>query len=229
MKLNCLIIDDEPIALEIIESYLKLIDQLNLIGKCENALEANNFLFKYSIDLIFLDIEMPHLNGLTFLKNLTDPPAVIITTAYRDYALEGFELNVLDYLLKPISQERFLKAVNRMLIKTQKQINKFPYIYLKVDLKMVKVVLDDILYIEGLSNYVKVFTNNTVLISYQKLTHLAEVLPSDQFYRSHRSYIVNIHQISAFTATEVEIGTTELSIGGKYKDHLLDALHRNQL
>lgn len=221
MKLNCLIVDDEPIAQQIIERYIEPLDQLKVVGKCQNALEANNLLHKLSVDLLFLDIEMPHLSGLTFLKNLKNPPQVILTTAHREYALEGFELEVVDYLLKPISQERFLKAVNRVLSKPQITEAATPYIYLKVDLKMVQVFLKDILYIQGLSNYVRIFCKEKNLISYQKLSHLEEVLPSDQFLRIHRSYIANIRKISSYTSNDVEIGETELPIGGSYKEKLI--------
>lgn len=226
---KCLIVDDEVIAQNIIEGYIEPLDQFQLIGKCSNALEANNLLNNQSIDLIFLDLEMPNINGLAFLKNLSNPPKVIITTAYREYAIEGFDLDVVDYLLKPISHERFLKAVNKVLTKAHISDSPGPYIYLKVDMKMVKVIVEDILYIEGLSNYVKIFTSDKTLISYQKLSLLEEVLPSDQFRRSHRSYIINVNQITAFTSNDIEIGGLEIPIGGKYKAELLELLERKKI
>jgi DNA-binding LytR/AlgR family response regulator len=229
MKLNCLIIDDEPIAQEIIEGYIQLLDHVEIIGKCKNALEANNLLLSSPVDLIFLDIEMPYLDGLTFLKNLENPPKVIITTAYREYALEGFELNVVDYLLKPISYERFLKAVNRVLSNPSKTSPlQNPYIYIKVDMKMVQVFLDEILYFQGLSNYVRVYCKERNLISYQKLSHLEEVLPPEQFIRSHRSYIVNLRKITAYTNNDIEIGGTELPIGGNHKEKIIKVLSKYQ-
>jgi len=225
MKLNCIIVDDEPIAREIIERYLEPFDQITLVGKCSNAIEANVLLQKNKIDLIFLDIEMPQINGLALVKSLENRPKVIITTAYREYALEGFELNAVDYLLKPISQERFLKAINRVLVKpNMPDVSNPLYIYLKVDLKMVQVFLDEILYIQGLSNYVKVYCKERMLVTYQKLSHLEEVLPTNKFVRSHRSYIVNLSKITSYTHQDIEIGKHELPIGGRYKDEMLERL-----
>lgn len=228
MKINCLIVDDEPIAQEIVESYLEPFDQIEIVGKCINALEANALIHEHQVDLVFLDIEMPHLNGLKFIKNLKNPPKVIITTAYREYALEGHELEVVDYLLKPISQERFLKAINRVLTKRVAVPKESSYVYLKVDMKMVQVFLNDILYIQGLSNYVRVFCTNKTLITYQKLSHLEEILPKEVFRRSHRSYIVHLHKISSYTTQDVCIGNTELPIGGSYKDEILTELSKHQ-
>lgn len=228
MHLKCLIIDDEPIAQEIIESYLEPFDQIEIVGKCLNAIEANKQIHEQHIDLIFLDIEMPHIDGLSFVKNLENAPKVIITTAYREYALEGYELNVVDYLLKPISQDRFLKALNRVLIKPDKVDQAPTYIYLKVDMKMVQVLLDEILYIQGLSNYVRIFCKERTLISYQKLSHLEEVLPGDHFARSHRSYIVNLSKIKSYTTQDVEIEEHAIPIGGKHRDELLKLLARHQ-
>ena len=229
MKLRCLIVDDEPIAQDIIESYVAPFDQIEVVGKCINAIEANRVISEKPVDLIFLDIEMPHIDGLSFVKNLENPPKVIITTAYRDYALEGFELNVVDYLLKPISQERFLKAINRVLTKPKDKFrDPKTYIYLKVDMKMVQVYLNEICYIQGLSNYVRVFCENRTLISYQKLSHLEEVLPTDLFLRAHRSYIVNLSKIKAYTSHDLDLGMTEIPIGRSYQDNLLKTLERYQ-
>lgn len=225
MKLNCLIVDDEPIAQDILADYLEPFDQVHILGKCSNAIEASQMLQEHTVDLIFLDIEMPYLDGLSFLKSLEHPPKVIITTAYREYALEGHELNVVDYLLKPISMERFVKALNRILIKpSQRGMTAKPYVYLKVDLKMVQVYLDEILYIQGLSNYVRVFCENRHLISYQKLSHLEEVLPDELFLRAHRSYIVNISRVSSYNTNDLDIGETEIPVGGHYREKLFSAL-----
>lgn len=226
MHLKCIILDDEPIAQEILESYLAPFDQIEIIAKCKNALEANQVIHDQHIDLIFLDIEMPHINGLSFVKNLENPPKVIVTTAYREYALEGYELNVVDYLLKPISQDRFLKAVNRVLAKPRNKPESGSYIYLKVDLKMVQVFLDEILYIQGLSNYVRVCCDQRTLITYQKLSHLEEVLPNDVFFRTHRSYIVNLSKVKSYTSQDLDVGEVEIPIGGSHKDKLLEALER---
>ncbi|MEP5612247.1 MAG: LytTR family DNA-binding domain-containing protein [Cyclobacteriaceae bacterium] len=226
-KLKCLIVDDEPIAQEIIEQYIEMIEDLQLVGKCKNAIEAHDVLRKETIDLILLDIEMPHINGLNFLANLTDPPNVIITTAYREHALEGFELNVIDYLLKPISIERFMRAIQKVqgeLTPTNSSSAERAYIYLKADKKMVQVFLDDILFIEGLSNYVKIHLTGKMIISYQKLSHLEKVLPVEDFIRVHRSYIVSRLKVKSYTNTYLEVGAEEIPIGGNYKERTLDVL-----
>lgn len=229
MKLNCLIIDDEPVAQGILERYIEQPEWLELVACCKNALEANEWLRKEKVDLIFLDIEMPHLNGLDFLGTLVNPPKVILTTAYREYALEGYELNVVDYLLKPISLERFMKAVNkagvREVAKTEAEASRQEdYLYIKADKKMVQLYFKDIQYIEGLSNYVRIFTKNKPIISYQKLSYLESILPAVDFFRCHRSYIVSVSNIRAYNATHLDIGDTEIPIGGSYRESTLDRL-----
>ncbi len=229
MMLNCLIVDDEPIAQDILEEYLEPFDQINIVGKCNNAIDASLLLHEQIVDLIFLDIEMPHLDGLSFLKSLEYPPKIIITTAYREYALEGHELNVVDYLLKPISMERFIKALNRILINPSRTLPQSkPYIYLKVDMKMVQVFLEEVMYIQGLSNYVRVFCEERTLITYQKLSHLQEVLPHEIFFRCHRSYIVNISKINSYTSHDLEVGKNEIPIGGSYKNEIMKTLENFQ-
>lgn len=230
-KLNCLIVDDEPVAQGIIERYVEQIDWLHLVAKCKNAIEANNWLRKEQIDLIFLDIEMPHLDGINFLNTLVKRPKVILTTAYREYALDGYELNVQDYLLKPISFERFLKAVNKVMpetnvepAETDQSSRKEDYLYIKADKKMVQVYFDDIKYIEGLSNYVRIYTSGRPLISYQKLSYLENVLPQRDFFRCHRSYIVSSRHIKAYNATHLEIGEKEIPIGGSYRESTMEKL-----
>lgn len=236
MSLKCLIIDDEPIAQNIIERYIKPIENLELVAKCSSALEAINVLQKASVDLIFLDIEMPELDGFSFLKTLPNPPKVIVTTAYRQYAMEGFELEVIDYLLKPIPYERFVKAVNKTFkLHDLEQVTQNlhhndtldEFIYLKADKKMVQISFADVLYIEGLSNYVRIFTRDKPIISYQKLSRLEQVLPKEQFIRIHRSYIVSLSKIKAYSGTDVEIhNEIELPIGGSYKHNLLEVLSK---
>lgn len=223
---KCLIVDDEKIAREILETYIQTAPQLELIGQCQNAFEASTFLNQEQVDVIFLDIEMPELGGLSFLKTLTRPPKTIVTTAYREFALDGYELNVVDYLLKPISQERFLKAVNKLF--HDSPINQASdHVYLKVDGKMVRVDFDNIHYIEGLNNYVKIYLKDQFLISYQKLSYLEQAFPAGKFVRCHRSYIVNIEKITAFTNNDLEIGKDEFPIGAKYRHTVENALkHR---
>lgn len=188
------------------------------VGTCRNAVEAYNFMRKQPVDLIFLDIEMPKITGLEFLKNLNNPPYVIITTAHREFALEGFDLNVIDYLLKPIRLERFLQAMYK--IPTEKSSPSNPsdeFIFLKSEGKNIKIKLRQILYVEGLSNYVKVvLEDKKPIITYMKMQDLENILPPASFMRIHRSYIVSKDKISAYSKNEIEIGCTTLNIGGQY-------------
>lgn len=232
MALKCIIVDDEPLAIEVIESYIDRITDLEIVAKCKNALTAFELLQKEKIDLIFLDIQMPKLTGLDFLKSLKNPPKVILTTAYRDYALEGYELDVVDYLLKPISFERFLKAVSKVYdIKTYTEEEKdaIPeseeYIYLKADKKMVKVRLHEILYIESLKDYVRVSTSNKDVITHQKISYLEEKLPEECFLRIHRSFIVALRKIETYSASTIEVPGKELPIGRMYKEQVLERLN----
>lgn len=237
--MKCLIVDDEPNALDVLETYIDRIDELHLAGRCTNAIEAFNWLKKEPVDLIFLDIQMPRLTGIEFLKNIDNPPKVIFTTAYRDYALEGYELNVLDYLLKPISFERFLKAVNKAWdrpsasteaappVSFQAARQDDPFLYLKADKKMVKVKLADILWIESLKDYVMVKTDEKEVITYQKISYLDEKLPEGQFLRIHRSFIVSRDKIDAFSATQVEIGKHAIPIGRNYKNEVIEELSKD--
>ncbi|ELR70178.1 Two-component system response regulator [Fulvivirga imtechensis AK7] len=233
MKIRCLIVDDEPLAIEIIESYVNRLDHLELVAKCSNALKAFEILQKEPVDLIFLDIQMPKLTGIDLIKTLKQPPKVILTTAYRDYALEGFELDVVDYLLKPISFERFLKAVSRVsnqhengAASDSSNINsEDAYIYLKADKKMVKVHLKDILYIESLKDYVRVKTAEKDVITHQKISYLEEKLPEECFLRIHRSFIVSMKKIETYSASAIEVPGKELPIGRLYKDQVLEILN----
>lgn len=231
MKLRCLIVDDEPVAQGILERYVARLDWLELVAKCKNALEANKWLREEPIDLIFLDIEMPHMDGINFLNTLARRPKVIFTTAYREYALEGYELNVIDYLLKPIAFERFMMAVNKAApMPVSKAINTSPnpqedYLYIKADKKMVQVHFKDILYIEGLSNYVRIYTvAGKPVISYQKLSYLERVLPEKSFFRCHRSYIVSCRHIKSYSTNHLDIGDQEIPIGGNYREVTLERL-----
>ncbi len=236
MKLRCLIVDDEPLAIEVIESYIERLDNIEIVDKCNNALKAFEILQQESIDLIFLDIQMPKLTGIDFLKTLKNPPKVIFTTAYRDYAIESYELDVVDYLLKPVSFERFLKAVskvflagqeNQVIVKTQEATTppEEKYIFLKSDKKMIKVVLNEILYIESLKDYVRVKTADKEVITFQKISYLEEKLPEDCFLRIHRSFIVAIKKIESYSATTIEVPGKVLPIGRNYKNQVLSVLN----
>lgn len=236
MAIKCIIIDDEPLAIEIVESYVSRIEQLQLVGTFRNAILAFAFLQQHPVDLIFLDIQMPKLSGIDFLKTLKNPPKVIFTTAYRDYAPESFELEVVDYLLKPIPFERFLKAVAKVMYQStsspeavvpKAESASDDYVFFKVDKKMVKTKMADVLYIESIKDYVKVRTEEKEIVTQQKISYLEESLPRQQFLRIHRSFIVNIDKIDAYSATDVEIGKHSIPIGRNYKNDVMKALARN--
>ncbi len=240
MKIKCLIVDDEPLAIDVIASFVERIDELELVGKCENAIEAFKLLQKEQIDLLFLDIQMPMLDGLSLLKALKNPPKVIITTAFRDYAVESFELDVLDYLLKPIAFQRFMKAIGKVLqqqiaisptiinkseIETPLLLDNEEVIFFKVDKKTIKVAIDDILYIESLKDYIRVKTTTAELITYQTLNGITEKLPIDKFVRIHKSFTIALHKVSAIDGNEIEIGGKLLPIGRNYREEALEKIY----
>jgi DNA-binding LytR/AlgR family response regulator len=234
--MKCIIVDDEPLAIEILESYVSKVEQLKLEGTFRNAVSAFTFLQQHSVDLIFLDIQMPKLSGIDFLKSLKNPPKVIFTTAFRDYAIEGFDLEVVDYLLKPIPFERFLKAVAKVLHQpavnaqaplTNKTEAGDDFVYFKVDKKMVKTRMNEILYIESIKDYVKVRTSDKEIVTQQKISYLEESLPREHFLRIHRSFIVNRERIDAYSATDVEIGKYQIPIGRNYKNDVMKVLSKH--
>ena len=240
--LNVLIVDDEPLALDVLETYIEQMPDLNLVRRCTNALEANEALKNEQIDLIFLDIQMPQLTGIDFVKTLTNPPMIIFTTAYPNYAIQGFDLNALDYLLKPISLERFMKAVNKAieqaeLLKRENQSGVggegMEFFFVKADKKLVKVNFDDILYIEGLKDYVIIRLHHGRVITLQTMKSLEEKLPYGRFKRIHRSYIVAMDKITAIEGNMVEVIEKEkpklLPIGKNYRDELLVLIDKNRL
>jgi len=239
IMINVIIVDDEPLAQDVLETYIEKVPELKLVKKCSNALEANEALKSENIDLMFLDIQMPQLTGIDFLKTLTKPPLVIFTTAYDNYAIEGFELNALDYLLKPISLERFMKAVNKAMdqIDLQKkdagEIEGEDYIFVKADKKLVKINYNDILYIEGLKDYVIIRMNASRVITLQTMKSLEEKLPQHMFKRIHRSYIINLNKINAIVGNMVEVieknQPKHLPIGKNYRDELLEIVNKNRL
>ncbi|WP_273565845.1 LytR/AlgR family response regulator transcription factor [Maribacter halichondriae] len=233
MKLKCLIVDDEPIAQNIVKGFISDTPNLEVFGVCDNAMEALRILNENAIDILFLDIEMPKITGLGFLKTLTNPPPTILTTAYREFALEGYELNVVDYLLKPFSFERFLRAVNKVGSNFNKKpsinnnlLSDRPFVYFAVDRKNVKVYYDEIKYIEGLNNYVKIYFNDEFLVVYHTLIELEKKLPEKQFVRIHKSHIISLSKIKAYGSDYVEIADKQLSIGNTYKDAFFDILKR---
>ncbi len=230
---KCLIVDDEPLAIDIIENYLHRFENVET-RRCENALDAFRLLKEEKYDLIFLDIEMPMLTGLDFLGTLKDPPPVIITTAYRDYAVEGFEFEALDYLVKPISFPRFVKAFERALKSVSSAENlsgnnpgdESEYLFLKVDRKLVKIMMSDILYIESLKDYIRVTTKSSSLISYQSLTSITEKLPPEKFIRIHRSYTIGIDKVNSIEGNCVEIVGKLLPISREHRQEVLKKIHK---
>lgn len=226
---NCVIIDDEPIALRVVSGYIDKIVDINVVGSFTNALDALKVLRSQNIDLIFLDIEMPGINGLDFMKSIPQPPKVIFTTAYRNYAAEAFDVDALDYLVKPIPFERFLKAINKF-YETVKPfaVNSIPdeqrQIVLKSDKKNYKVDIDDILFIESMDDYVKVHTTQKTLVCYLRLTGIETMLDNSQFIRIHRAYIVNKKRISIFTHAFVQVNNQQLPIGRSYRDEVVKRL-----
>lgn len=227
--MNVLIVDDEPIAIGILERYVRQTDGLQLVGSCRNGVEAYNLLQRQPVDLLLLDIEMPGMNGLSLLQSLQQRPRVILTTAYREYALEGYELEVVDYLLKPVSFERFLRAIQKALPKAPAAepagLQARRFLYFKSAQKMVQVYLDEVRYVESLSNYVRIFLQSgSSVVTYQKLGELAAELPAGEFVRIHRSYLVRKDKIRAYTPQQVDLGQIELPVGGQYREAFLLAM-----
>ena len=239
-KFSCVAADDEPPALLVIEKYIEAVPSLQLIAKCCNAMEALVVIQNTKVDLVFLDIEMPQILGTDFIRTLSNPPKVIFTTAFRKFAVEGFELDAVDFLLKPISFERFLKAVNKVM-SINLEIPHTPsftgalnnglhdtYIYLRADRKNLKVNLDDILFIESLKDYIKVVTKNEVIITKQSISSLEGTLPSPAFIRIHRSFIVSTGKIKSFSADLIQIGDHELPISRSYRLQVENFLKREK-
>ena len=230
---KCLIVDDEPMARDVIRTYIENIPALAVAGEFGNAIDAMMFMQDNTVDIIFLDIRMPRLNGTDFVRSLRNVPKIIFTTAHKEYAHEGFELDVVDYLLKPIRFDRFLKAVNKAFPQRQQEAepgvfsgnleNKFasPFMYVKVDRKMVKVLLDDVLFIESDKDYVKIYTTNSTIITRQTISSVEAMLSENKFLRIHRSFIVSLDKIKSFSNETVEIGNKELPIGKLYRNSFL--------
>ena len=225
-KINCIIIEDEPLATKILSDYIAQVPFLELQGHFKDALLATEFLRTHSTGLIFLDIHLPKLKGMAFLKTLAHPPAVIITTAYHQYAVEGYELNVTDYLLKPFEFERFLVAVNK--VKTALPDKQEPpgnkavkeYLFLHIQKKNVKILFADILYIESQREYIKIVTVKGEFVSKMSTHEIEALLPTAGFRRIHRSFIVSLSRIEAYTAEEVEVGGVRLPVGRGYRANL---------
>lgn len=220
---RCLLVDDESPAIELLENYIKNLDAFYIVERCHSAVEAFEVVQKEEIHLMFLDIEMPALKGLDFLKTLKNPPKVIITTAYREYAIEGYDLDIIDYLLKPISFQRFVKAIDRYYERAQisfknmleEKTDKL-FFYVNVNKKQIKIVFDEVLYIESLKDYVRIHTTKQRLVVKSNIGKIQEELPSPLFLRTHRSYIIAVDKITAYTQRDLEIGEIEIPIGSSY-------------
>ncbi|GAB3496536.1 LytTR family DNA-binding domain-containing protein [Spirosoma knui] len=230
--LQCLLIDDEVAAHYVLQHYIEQVGRLKLVGSCYHALEAINFLHRQPVDLLFLDINMPQMNGLQMLETLSHPPKVILTTAHSEFALESYNYNVVDYLLKPIDFARFLKAVDKVVAaeaEEETQRISFPTplgasFVIKVDGDWVRLAYDDLLYGQSWGNYVKLFTTKQVYVTALTMTELEQRLPTDQFIRIHKSYLVSLHKIMRLSGNEVFIGETALPVGLTYRRELVDRL-----
>ncbi|MEE9371685.1 MAG: LytTR family DNA-binding domain-containing protein [Saprospiraceae bacterium] len=225
--IKCLIVDDEPPAILLLEKYANMIDQLTIVGTCQSAVKAFDVLRNTEVDLLFIDIQMPVLNGIDFIKTLKSPPSIILTTAYREYALDGYDLDIIDYLLKPIAFDRFLKAVNRYgdrittPIATEIEVVRSLeplHIFFNVNKTQHKVALDEILYIESLKDYVRIHTLNMRLVVKGNLGTTMKLLPERKFLRIHRSFAIALQHFSAFNQSEVEINDQKLPIGTSYRN-----------
>ncbi len=235
--LKCLIVEDESLAQRIIEKYVEDLPALEIVGKCKNAMEAIQMLNTQHIDLMFLDINMPRMSGISFLKTLKNPPLVIMTTAYREYALESYEMDVIDYLHKPFSFERFFMAVNKAQSRLQtkqapatdfiikdsyrEQIDE-AFIFVKSDKVTFKVNFKDILFIESVGDYIKIFTPERVIITYQSLKHLENILPARHFPRVHKSFLISISKINTIQGNQIKIADHDIPIGRSYRQVFFD-------
>jgi len=234
MKLRCLLIDDEPPALKVLQSHIAQISGLEVVGTCGNAVEAIDVLDHKTVDVMFLDIKMPKIIGTEFLRSLSRPPKVIFVTAYRDYAVEGFELDAVDYLVKPVSFERFLKAIDRLKRSSEHEpeveeklykANPDAFVYVKADRVMQKVFVNEILYIESWKDYVKLyFTSGKYLLIKQPISAMENLLSQHNFLRVHRSYIVSLNKISGYSTTAIKLSSIEIPIGRLYKQSVMNQL-----
>jgi DNA-binding LytR/AlgR family response regulator len=220
-KIRCIIVEDEPLAVKVLSDYISQVPFLELQATCKDAIIATEWLRQHTTDLIFLDIHLPKLKGMAFLKTLTDPPAVIITTAYHQYAVEGFDLNVTDYLLKPIEFERFLIAVNKVRSVQAEKLRPDEardHLFLNVQKKKVRILFSEIIYIESQREYIKIVTTKREYISKMSTNEIEDLLPQHLFKRIHRSFIVSVNKIESYTAEEVEVNGVTIPVGRDYRD-----------
>ena len=235
MKIRCLLVDDEPLALEVLQSHISNSNGLEIAGICKNALEALDILHKKQVDLIFLDIKMPTLLGTEFLKSLSNPPKVIFVTAYREFAMDGFELDAIDYLLKPVSFEKFLKALSKVkrlmghdyIIQAEEsRKNPEAFVYMKVDKSMQKVFVNEILYVESRRDYVKIFlSTGKSFLAKQSISSMINLLSEQSFLRVHRSFLVSVDKITGYNNNDIQLGSLEIPIGKLYKLQVMEAIN----
>jgi len=235
-KYRCLIVDDEPIAIRIIKNHLMSFSNIEVVGECSNAIEAIGVLAKQQVDLIFLDIQMPQLTGLELIRSLQHPPFIIFTTAFRDFAVDAFDLGVVDYLLKPFSLGRFAKAISKFYQQISEQNSSFTsressvnpeYLFLKADKKIHKIDIEELIYIESLGDYIIAHTKSGKITSKERIRNLNERLPNNKFLRIHRSYIVSIKHIDAVLSGCIEIGAQRIPIGRNFKEQVETFLDQN--
>ncbi|SBW02622.1 LytTR family DNA-binding domain-containing protein [uncultured Dysgonomonas sp.] len=231
MEIKCIITDDEPIARKGLRNYIEKIDFLSLTGECEDAIQLNTMLKTAQPDLLFLDIEMPHISGLELLSSIHNPPKVIIISAYEQYALKGYELDVIDYLLKPVSFERFLKAVNKVhdLLEKEMKNTGEKYVFVKSDKQLKKILLREILFIESMENYITIYTTSSKEIVYTTLKHMLDSLPGENFLQVHRSYIANIEHIKSIEGNLLNIGTHKIPVARNLRDKVFNIILNNRL
>lgn len=227
MVKKCIIIDDEPIAIDVIKSYLSHFNDFEIVGECENAIHAIEVINNTHVDLMFLNIQMPQISGIDFIKSISNPPKTIITTAYRDYAIDGYQLNVIDYLLKPISFERFVKAIDKFLkneiiqiikIKQNQDIDENTFIYVREGKITHKIHLNDILFIESQREYITIHLRDRNIKVLYKISEFEKLLPISHFLRNHKSFIISVSKISCFSTTTICVSNHQLTIGRKYMD-----------
>jgi DNA-binding LytR/AlgR family response regulator len=232
MKIKCIVTDDEPFARKGLQGYIEKVDFLELTGVCENAIELNSMLKQQEADVLFLDIEMPYMSGIELLKNLTNPPKVIFTTAYEKYAMEGYELEVLDYLLKPISFERFLKSANKIYdyFKQQQQgATAEDYFFVKADNKLEKISIADILFIEAMENYIAIYIKDRKIITHLTLKMIQERLPVADFVQPHKSYLVAMNKIDSIEGNVLHIAQFQVPVSKYQKEDLLMKVLNNRM
>lgn len=234
-KIRCLIVDDEPIALDILENHLSRIEKIEITGRCSNATEAFNMINSQKTDLIFLDINMPGISGISFAKSINKDIKIIFTTAYREYAIEGFDLHAVDYLLKPISYARLLDAVNnyaqvhfKKTTENEKEENPADFIFVKIDRKMHRIDYNKILWIESLSDYLKIETTEGTRVTRETISAIEDKLPDNRFIRVHRSFIISVDKIESYSNEEIVIQNRSIPISRTYKENVINSLEKFQ-